>query len=64
MPVARRDRKKALPDAWWRTRVRRTQGAGNGNYRHGRAKKIRRPVTYVTRAIGSPELTTVNAARG
>jgi hypothetical protein len=26
MPIAGRDRKKALPDAWWRTRVRRTQG--------------------------------------
>jgi hypothetical protein len=21
MPVARRDREKALPDAWWRTRM-------------------------------------------
>jgi hypothetical protein len=25
--VARRDREKALPDAWWRTRIWRTQGA-------------------------------------
>src|SRR5207244_4939188 len=27
MPVARRDREKALPDAWWRSRIWRTQGA-------------------------------------
>src|SRR2546430_8834778 len=26
MPVARCDRKTALPDAWWRTRIWRTQG--------------------------------------
>jgi hypothetical protein len=26
MPVARRDREKALPDARWRTGIRRTQG--------------------------------------
>jgi hypothetical protein len=25
MPLARRDRKTALPDAWWRTRVWRTK---------------------------------------
>jgi hypothetical protein len=24
MPVTRRDREKALPDAWWRTRTWRT----------------------------------------
>jgi hypothetical protein len=36
MPVACRDREKALPDAWWRTRIWRTQGATQGNYRHGR----------------------------
>jgi hypothetical protein len=27
MPAARRDRENALPDAWWRTRIWRTQGA-------------------------------------
>jgi hypothetical protein len=27
MPVARSDREEALPDAWWRTRIWRTQGA-------------------------------------
>src|SRR6266404_1397797 len=32
MPVTRRDREKALPDAWWRTRIWRTQGPRNGNY--------------------------------
>jgi hypothetical protein len=29
MPVARRDREKTLPDAWWRGRIWR-----NGNYKH------------------------------
>jgi hypothetical protein len=27
MPVAGRDRENALPDAWWRSRIGRTQGA-------------------------------------
>jgi hypothetical protein len=26
MPIARRNRETALPDAWWRTRIWRTQG--------------------------------------
>jgi hypothetical protein len=30
MPLARRDRKTALPDAWWRTRVWRTGGHEHG----------------------------------
>ena len=36
MPDACRDREKALPDALWRARIRRTKGARNGNYKHGR----------------------------
>jgi hypothetical protein len=36
MPVACRDREKALPDARWRAWIRGTPGALNGNYKHGR----------------------------
>ena len=36
MPVACRDRKKALPNARWRAGIRGTHGARNGNYKHGR----------------------------
>jgi hypothetical protein len=36
MPVVRRDRENTLPDAWGRTRIWRTQGPRNGNYKHGR----------------------------
>jgi hypothetical protein len=40
----RRDREKALPDAWWRAGIWRPQGSRNGNYRHGR---------YIAEAIAS-----------
>jgi hypothetical protein len=36
MPVARRDWKKALPDAWWGARSGGPKGLRNGNYKHGR----------------------------
>lgn len=36
MPVARRHRERALPNAWRCTRIWWPQGSRNGNYRHGR----------------------------
>ena len=36
LPVAGRDREKALPDAWGRTGIGGPKGRRNGNYKHGR----------------------------
>ena len=36
MPVARRDRETALPNAWWARGSGEPKGPHNGNYKHGR----------------------------
>jgi hypothetical protein len=63
--LAARFWKTALPDAWWRTRIWRTQGATYGNYKHGRytaeaiasrswLKQLTRDVRVLTKRLRQP----------
>jgi hypothetical protein len=66
MPVPRRDRETALPDAWWCAGIGGPKGSRNGNYKHGRytaeaiasgrwLRQLTRDVRAMTKRLRSPE---------